>query len=515
MSKHRPIARGLLACCAWLALAGSVQGQPRPLFEDQPSAQSAGPASPPSEFTVRPLDVPSADAVGGGDWRGSAAWGDTPPAEIALALAALPAVPPDPAARRLQVELLRLPTPDSQPPGSLLALRLQHLIELGALDVAQALVDEAGPGAIRLPALAPVAAGLDLAAGQDEAACALARDAGLGMEVSSEEISGQAGSGELNLLCALLQDRPDSALVLAGALEETGSLRAQPFGALVAVALGYGRADAVDWSATVTPADLALARRLGLALPDEAVAHASPAALARLAADPATSPGLRAAARALMEAARGNFAATGAEASRLRAITDPQARAREIVLLWHADPDPDSRRAYLPQLAPLAATVAPRQALALEAETLARILLAAGEEGAALAWFDMLEAQPQGDRARAHRVAVLMILAGLVDPSRMPPTPDGLFDRDDATLLAAGLAGQGIPLSSPWQLLLPTAASPPPAGAPALRLARALADLASAEPAALARGLAGLVASDHAMDAREIARSTVIVRLDG
>jgi hypothetical protein len=509
------MARWLLAGCASLVLAGNVQAQPRPLFEDQPPAGSAGPAAPSSELTVRSLDVPSADAVGGGDWQGTGGWGDTPPAEIASALAALPADPADPAARRLQVELLRLPTPDSQPPGSLLALRLQRLVELGALDAARALVDEAGPGAIRLPGLAPVAAGLDLAAGQDEAACALARDAGLGMEAIGADAGSQDGSGELNLLCALLEDRPDSALVLAGALEETGSLRAQPFGALVAVALGYGRADAVDWSATVTPADLALAGKLGLALPDEAVAHASPAALARLAADPATPPGPRAVARTRMEAARGNFATTGAEASRLRAITDPQARAREIVLLWHADGDPDSRRAYLPQLAPLAATVAPRQALALEAETLARILLAAGEEGAALAWFDMLEAQPQGDRARADRVAVLMILAGLVDPSRMPPTPDGLFDRDDAGLLAAGLAGQGVPLSSPWQLLLPAPASPPPAGAPALRLARALADLASPEPAALARGLGGLVAGDHAMDAREIARRAVIVRLDG
>ncbi|WP_222183801.1 hypothetical protein [Geminicoccus harenae] len=510
---HRATARWLLACCAWAALAGSVQAQPRPLFEDQPPARSAGPASPPSELTVRPLDVPSADAVGSGQWQGSAAWGDTPPAEIASALAALPADPADPTARRLQVELLLLPTPQGQPSGSLLALRLQRLVELGALDAAQALVDEAGPGAIRLAALAPVAASLDLAAGQDEAACALVRDAG--MAGWGQEAGGPEGSGELNLLCALLEDRPDSALVLANALQETGSLRAQPFGTLVAVALGYGRTDAVDWSATVTPADLALARKLGLALPDEAVAHASAAALARLAVDPATPPALRASARARVEAARGNFAATGAEASRLRAITDPQARAREIVLLWHAHPGPDSRRAYLPQLAPLAATIAPRQALALEAETLARILLAAGEEGAALSWFDMLEAQPQGDRARAHRVAVLMILAGLVDPSRMPPAPDGLFDRDDATLLAAGLAGQGVPLSSPWERLLPAAASPPPAGAPALRLARALADLASPEPAALARGLAGLVASDRAMDAREIARSTVIVRLDG
>jgi hypothetical protein len=46
-------------------------------------------------------------------------------------------------------------------------------------------------------------------------------------------------------------------------------------------------------------------------------------------------------------------------------------------------------------------------------------------------------------------------------------------------------------------------------------MARALVDLESQDPAALARGLAALVAQDHAMDARAIASSMVIARLNG
>jgi hypothetical protein len=488
------------------ASLGQASAQPRPLFDDQSPAMpgpSPSPASP--EITIRELNAPSADAAGTGSAENlSTGWGDTDPDAILGLLAALPAEPQDPTARRLQIDLLKLPTPESRPPGALLAARLHRLLDLGEIEAAQLLADSAGRGAMRMPVLAPVAASLALATGDDGGACSIVQSNG----------EAAAGLGELNLFCALLRDDLDEALVLANALSETEALRAQPFAALVAVALGYGAAEAVDWSAAAEPIDIALAKHLQVPVPEDAVASASLAAVERLAGDQDGNPSLRAAARTRLQEARGSFVTVGPEASRLRAMPDPAERARAIVEIWRADGDPAARRAYLPQLAPLAATIAPRIGLAAEAPTLVAILIASGQEGAALTWFDMLETQRQGGRDAADRTAVLMILAGLIDPSRMPPSPEGLFNQADATWLAAGLAGQGITLSSPWRQLLrplPTV----PGSPPALAIARALADLAGEDPAELARGLQVLVAQDHAMDARSIARGMVIVRLHG
>jgi hypothetical protein len=489
--------------------AGRVDAQPKPLFEDQvrtaPAPQDQRSPVTVPEITVRELNAPTADAAGTGSAADlSAGWGETAAVTIMEALEALPAAPLDPAARRLQVDLLQLPTPESQPPGALLAIRLRRLIDLGEIETAQSLADLAGVVAMRMPVLAPVAASLDLARGQDEEACAVVRNV--------DEFG--AGLGEVNLFCAILRDDPDAALVLSNALGETESLRAQPFAALVAVALDYGQADAIDWTASAQPVDIALADHLGIAVPEEAASAASLAAVERLARDPDRGPSLRAVARTRIEEARGDFTTVGPEASRLRAIADPVERARAIVDLWRDSASPAMRLGYLPQLAPLVATIAPRAGLAAEAPTLAAILIASGQEGAALTWFDMLEAQRQGSRDAADRTAVLMILAGLIDPSRMPPSPAGLFGDADAAWLSAGLAGQEVQLSSPWQRFLQPL--PPAAGAaPALATARALVDLGSQDPSVFARGLRVLVAHDHAMDARAIAAKSVIARLHG
>lgn len=496
----------LAALTLSLGLAGPANAQPRPLFQDQAPSAPQPPGSaipePTPEIIIRELDAPSADAAG----RGSATelaggWGDTLATTILAALEALPPQPMDPAARRLQVDLLQRPTPESQPPGALLAVRLRRLIDLGETDAAGLLAAEAGFAALRTPVLAPVAARLELAAGRDAQACTLLQGV--------DEFA--AGLGETNLFCTILGGDLDTALVLFSALNETDSLREQPFAALAALALGLGSANAIDWSARAEPVDLALADHLRVQVPEEAVGAMDLAAARRLTHAPDSR--LRAAARARLDEADGSFTTTGAEATRLRAIADPVTRAKAIVALWQATADPAARLAYLAQLAPLAATIAPRAELAAEASTLAAILIAAAQEGSALAWFDMLETQRQGDREAADRTAVLMILAGMIDPSRMPPRPAGLFTPADASWLAAGLAGQAIPLASPWRDSL-RSLPPLPPEAPALAMARALADLASEDPSIFARGLRALVAADHRLDARAIACRSVIVRLN-
>ena len=500
------IARAALAaallCASWSKLA---HAQPRALF-DTPSASSTDPldGQPTAPAIVsRPLDPPSGIGTGlPADL--SAGWADTPPSTIGEALNALPAVPADPTARDMQIGLLKLPTPPSEPPGSLLAARLQLLVQLGDLDDARSILNGMTSEQSGSPELVAVAATIDLASGRDPQACGKA--AGVGRLAP--------GLGEVNLFCAIERNDLDAAQVLNDALKDTQSLRAQPFGALVQVAFGFGSADAVDWSAVVEPVDVALADHAGIRIPDGAVTQASLAAVSRLSEDSDSSPTVLAAARTRQEEASGRLTTTGPEATRLRAIVDPAERAEAIVELWRTTQDAGLRRAYLPQLAPLAVTIAPRVALSEQAPTVTEILLAAGEEGAALTWFDMLETQRAGDRRASDRVAVLMILAGLIDSSRMPTTPASLFDDSDARWLAAGLRGQGIDLSSPWARLL-TPSEPSASGAPALKMAKALANVAADDPNALARGLSGLSELDHGMDALAIARSAVIIQLHG
>ncbi len=493
----------LLALALSLGVTATSHGQPRPLFQDQePDIPTVRvPAVP--DIVVRELHAPTADAAGAGSATDlSDGWGDTSPEMVMAALNRLPPEPLSRRARDLQVALLQLPTPESQPPGALLDLRLRQLIRLGQTAEARSLADEAGFSALRTPTLAPAAAGLALAEGNDHDACELARH-GDGFT---------PGLGEINLFCAIRQGDLDTALVLFNALGETDSLRTQPFAALAAVALGFGTVQEVEWSAPAQPVDLALTEHLQIPVPDEALASASHAALRRVAQDPVSSPSLRAQARAWIATLEGRPTTVGPQADRLRAIGDPSERARAVVALWQSTEDPAARLDLLPQLAPLVAAIAPRVALAPEAPTLAAILVAAGEEGAALTWFDMLETQRQGGRDAADRTAVLMILAGLIDPSRMPASPAGLYDPVDAAWLAAGLAGQGIELSAPWQRIRHDP-GPATAGAPALDLARGLVDLESQDPAVFARGLAALVEQDHAMDARAIASNMVVARL--
>ena len=494
----------LLAC---LTLPAAAMAQPRPLFDDRPLAargpQTDSETAPDQRIIVRPLEPP--DALGVGPLPDPAVgWGDTPPQTVLAALDALPAMPASPTARALQIDLMRIPTPLGDPPGVVIAQRLQRLIDLGELEAAQSLLAEAPPSTTWLPALLPVGAELSLALGRDQNACQQA-------DGTAEFVQ---GLGEIKLFCAVLREDTASALVLFNALNDTETLPAQPFGALVSAELGYGEASAVDWSAETRPIDVALAEHAGIEIPEDAVGTASLAAVARLADDAKSSATLRAAARARLEEARGNVGTAGPEATRLRAIADPVARANEIAALWRSTNDPAARRAYLAQLAPLAATIAPRVGLAEDAPILVSILIASGQEGAALSWFDMLETQRNAPPGASDRTAVLMILAGLIDPSRMPVAPGGLFTDHDASWLAAGLLGQGIPLSSPWQAVLGPHA-PPAAGPPALGLAHALADVASDDPATFARGLTGLVAQDHSMDARSVARASVVVQLDG
>jgi hypothetical protein len=397
-----------------------------------------------------------------------------------------------------------MPTPAGSLDEQLTAVRLQGLIDLGEIDQARSLLAEDGGYPTSSRDLVPVVAQLELASGRDVDTCAAAADAA----------PQAAGLDEAGLFCAIRGGDQEAALVRQNAMAETDSLRAQPFGALVGVALGYAEADTVDWSAEVRPVDLALANQLQIQIPVDAVASATLPAVARLASDPSVPPAVRASARVRMDEARGLFTTVGPEATRLRSILDPAERARALIQFWQETPDAATRLTYLPQLGPIAATITPRVALSDEAPVLTAILLASGQEGAALLWFQMLEVQTGGDRRQADRAAVLMILAGLIDPSRMPASPGGLFDADDAAWLTAGLAGQGIQLSGPWRTILRPL--PPPAeGAPAAVLARALVDLGSSDPATFARGLAGLVAADRAIDARAVARSTAIARVHG
>ncbi|HDR29123.1 MAG TPA: hypothetical protein ENN83_11020, partial [Rhodovulum sp.] len=176
---------------AWAAASGSVRAEPPlsaidwlsdsvtdPTVRTVPPALSPGPAIEPIE--VQPLAGISVDAVGllPGQVTGLPRdlWGPGRPEEIARAIRAervdtLPAMQ----ALLLMLLLAELDPPAGMRPGEdglVLLARLDKLLDLGALDQAQALVERAGPTD---PELFRRWFDISLLTGQEDRACAAMR----------------------------------------------------------------------------------------------------------------------------------------------------------------------------------------------------------------------------------------------------------------------------------------------------------------------------------------------------
>lgn len=180
----------------WLALAiplcsGAAQAE-EPLsaidwLSDSVSAPLKAPDAPdvatsalPANVTVTPLDGPSLDAVGilppAVTGLPADLWGDTPSATL-VRLIRGEHPEPLPAVQSLLYTLLLAelePPTDAQGDGALLLARLDKLLELGALDQAQALLERAGP---TNPALFRRWFDVSLLTGQEDRACAAMRAA--------------------------------------------------------------------------------------------------------------------------------------------------------------------------------------------------------------------------------------------------------------------------------------------------------------------------------------------------
>ncbi|MEX5728879.1 hypothetical protein Ga0609869_002232 [Rhodovulum iodosum] len=133
----------------------------------------------PEEIAVRPLDAPDPDAVGlipaAASGLPRLLWGPTPADEAARLLRAA-RVDTLPAMQALLVALLLAeidPPADSTGDGQVLTARLDKLLDLGAVDEAQALVERAGPTAS--PALFRRWFDISLLTGHEDRACAAMR----------------------------------------------------------------------------------------------------------------------------------------------------------------------------------------------------------------------------------------------------------------------------------------------------------------------------------------------------
>lgn len=311
-----------------------------------------------------------------------------------------------------------------------------------------------------------------------------------------------------------------------------------------------------------TPLQFAILRAAKLPLPADAVDTAAPAVLAAIAAAPEVAPDLRLAAAERAEA-KGILATdalrkqveafpfTPEDLAHALALADGMAGPSALALLARAAEAARDPAVQVPLLAKaldlaaargrgataarllapqIAALGPPQPALAGFAAAAGRVLLIAGNPGAATPWLDLAGRDPAAARAAA-RLWPLARVEGIADPS--PQAVDSWVEGTDPHRAAAALAVvSGLGLRIPESAWVPLLGIPRSATGPGPALTRLLAALAQdgglggtvltalacldgggfdkTDPAALAEVMAGLKAVGLEADARRMAAEILL-----
>jgi len=507
----RAVARLAVAVCLSATPAlGQQQEGPIRLFPelDQPRPERPGgtdrPGPAPGEaapgaFQVEGLEAPAIDDIGLGDagfgpelWQGS-------DGEVVLALLAeLPPVPRNPPLRELTRRLLVTGAPLEGPwePGTLLEVRVDRLIAMGDLAAAGELLRQLPPSGSD-SALLRQAARVALWVDNDEQACALTDAVAPGTAAPFWQ--------QLVVFCRLREGDVDGASLALGLLREAGPSTDEAFFRLADMIangdLERGPPAVRDLSAL----HVALLRLGELPAPPAALQEPAPVLIAAIAHTPALAPR-----RALEFAERAvQIGVLSAQELTARYLEQaPEAADADVVTRIGADWSPGTRALAFQRLvdAPSAvvraeildalwdaaegaerflvarafarpyAEVAVQSGLVFAAESMAGALLAGRDGLAAARWFNLLQANSDGNRqaaAGAARLAPLLALAGFGGSAEVPEPDDRLLgawrantaDADaKAALLYALLDGVGAPVPERvwWQPLLASQAGDRP-----------------------------------------------------
>ncbi len=457
------------ACCAlalmlWPAAAAMAQQQaPLRLLPVQPN-QEAQPAIPDEQapaddgraeapgIMVQDLGQVDADSVGTMDAAagglGLDMWSDTPRALIERLLADLPDGMRSSAmrdlARRLLLSTAVIPRP-SAPDGtrtSLIGMRVQHLMDMGLIDDATALISIA-PGRDTDPALLKARVDSRLIAFDLAGACST----GEGQTNQADDPYWQ----KIQVFCSAVQGNVGAAQLGAAVLEETDPEPDPVFFSLIDHLTGDSAAD-ITSLADPDPLALAMMRTARLELPADVLTARTPALLRTVGVSPNAPLALR------LEAAE-EAAAVGAISPSLlaeiygsvpflpRELESPLSAAaeepgpRSRALLYRAasvQEEPEAKAAILERAVQMAreenvyslvvrvhsehlTTLQPTETLWWFAEEAARALYALGEPARAEGWIAMLRSEAVKDETAQAAADRLWALAQLLrDPAEVP-----------------------------------------------------------------------------------------------
>jgi len=340
-------------------------------------------------------------------------------------------------ARRLLVARADPPRPDGAAGRSLLALRVERLMELGETQAAQALLRRAG-AQDRDPALAAARRDLALLGGRIDEACAVTRE-----QVERAE---DADWDRAVIFCqAVAKDFDRANLGLTLRREQSGA--EDPVLDRAVAALEGDKVEAVDSAANATPLTLAMLRTMKQPLPIDIAQSKDPGVLAAVARDAGVEIVTRLAAA---EQAEAYGALPTPELARLydgltltpeelrvgdpqtvvgthgprawailyraaKAEEAPAARVRLLSGAWRAAADRNVYPTIARVTAPLAMMVQRRAELAGYAGDMARALLVAGRGEAAHDWLGLAAmegARLPAAKTEAVRLWPLLRLAG-------------------------------------------------------------------------------------------------------
>ena len=402
----------------------------------------------------------------------------------------------------------RLPAPPGIRPADWIAARARLLTRMGEGDVAHALVAPVAIDAFT-PALYGAAADAMLAAGDIPGLCPLAATgealtrqdfwriaAALCMGLEGDELAAA------NRFDQLRRDRPALAFDIAMA-ERAASVA------------GGGRSANLEWeeaTGALTLYRIGMAGATASPIPERFLRSLTPREMGWIFRQPGAPDPLRlaaaspAAAQGIVGAAElvafhaaladsPDAAGVGAEAiARLRlAYTGSSAQRREALAALWAEPDPARRYANLLLTAPLAAGMAPAEALADLAPEAMASALAGGRADRALAWWRIAETGDEATAARSWALAAVADTAGAVPVA--PDRFDAWRDADLARgarkahrerLLLAALDGLGRLEGGGWDALRERHPAGPAATRWSARLAAAAAARRPGEVALIA-----------------------------
>jgi len=429
--------------------------QAEPTAPDEPAAADAETADTPG-IMVQDLGQVDADSVGTMDAAagglGLDMWLETPRALIERLLADLPDGMRSPAmrdlARRVLLSTAVIPRPSTRDAAatSLIGMRVQHLMDMGLIEDATALIAIA-PGRDTDPALLRARVNARLMAFDLAGACS----SGEGQADLADDPFWQ----KVQIFCSAVEGNVGAAQLGAAVLEETDPEPDAVFFSLIDRLTGDPSADITSLPEP-DPLQLAMMRTARLELPADVLTTRTPALLRTVGVSPNAPLALR------LEAAE-EAAAVGAISPSLlaeiygsvpflpRELESPLSAAaeepgpRSRALLYRAasvQEEPEAKAAILERAVQMAreenvyplvvrvhsehlTTLEPAESLWWFAEEAARALYALGEPARADAWIAMLRSEAIKDetaRAAADRLWALAQL--LRDPAEEPANAD-------------------------------------------------------------------------------------------